>query len=250
MARRRRRRGKLLSLKSMMTFLVTFFVVSVAGLIGYSVLLERPQDLPWTDLKLSQPIGYFTGMKLAGLKGEYQKCQQLLDEFGVAYQTFPATGQNKCRRDENISLRSSGSGGISYQPAALAPSCPVVAALTVWENQVVQPAAINIFGQKVSRIRHLGSFSCRPIAGSDRWSEHATGNAIDIAAFVLEDGQLISLLEDWEGNAPKAKFLKRVRNGSCALFATVLSPEYNAAHADHFHFDQASRGVTGYGLCR
>jgi hypothetical protein len=32
------------------------------------------------------------------------------------------------------------------------------------------------------------------------------------------------------------------------MFGTVLSPEYNAAHADHFHLDQAAR--TFGGVCR
>ena len=250
MVKRRRRRGYLKAVKSVLVFAVTFSLVTVAVLIGYSTLLDRPQDLPWTALELDQPVGYFTGQKLAGLEGEYQKCQQLLDDAGVAYQPFPPTGQDQCRRDENISLLSSGAGRISYEPSVLAPSCPVVAAMTVWENQVVQPAAFAIFGQKIARIRHLGSFSCRPIAGSDNWSEHATANAIDIAGFVLEDGQVISLLQHWDGDNPKANFLKQVRDGSCGLFATVLSPDYNAAHADHFHFDQASRGGLGYRLCR
>jgi hypothetical protein len=79
------------------------------------------------------------------------------------------------------------------------------------------------------------------------WSEHATGNAIDIAAFVLEDGRRISVLGDWEAEGEKARFLKAVRDDACDIFATVLSPDYNAAHADHFHFDQGGRW---FGACR
>ncbi len=230
---------------------MTFMLATVSALIGYSILLEdRPQDLPWTELRLDQPIGFFTGRKLAGLDGEYGTCQRLLDQAGVSYRPFPATGANQCRRDQNISLLSSGEGGVQYSPSRLAPSCPVVAALTIWENQVVQPAAIEFFGQKVSQIKHLGSFSCRPIAGTDNWSEHANANAIDIAGFTLADGQEILLINHWESSDAKAQFLKKVRDGSCNLFATVLSPDYNAAHADHFHLDQAKRSRIGYRMCR
>ena len=99
-------------------------------------------------------------------------------------------------------------------------------------------------------VRHLGSFSCRPIAGTDQWSEHATANAIDIAGFNLADGQKISLINDWSGDEKRVAFLREIRDGACDLFSTVLSPDYNAAHADHFHLDQASRGATGYRICR
>lgn len=234
-----------------MTFLVTFFVVMVAALLVYSTILkDRPQDLPWTKLDLDEPIGFFTGRKLARLDGQFAYCRNLLDEAGISYQPLPPTGRDQCQRVQNINLPPKGVRGIRYEPSRLAPSCPVVAALAIWEHQVVQTAAIQFFGQKIIRIRQMGSFNCRPIAGSNRWSEHATGNAVDIAGFTLANGEEISLLSHWEGDDPKARFLRAVRNGSCDLFATVLSPDYNAAHADHFHFDQARSGGFGYRLCR
>ncbi|PTS74531.1 extensin, partial [Sphingomonas sp. HMWF008] len=85
---------------------------------------------------------------------------------------------------------------------------------------------------------------------SESWSEHSTADAVDIAAFVLADGRRISVLEDWRGNGPEATFLHRVRNGACRLFATTLSPDYNAAHANHLHLDQAVRGGMGWTVCR
>jgi hypothetical protein len=82
------------------------------------------------------------------------------------------------------------------------------------------------------------------------WSEHSTANAVDIAAFRLEDGTRISVLSDWEAQGAKAGFLRDVRTGACDLFATVLSPDYNEAHRDHLHFDQARRGAMGWRGCR
>ena len=94
----------------------------------------------------------------------------------------------------------------------------------------------------------------RVIAGiygrdSGDWSEHATANAIDIAGFVIEDGTRISVLRDWDAGE-RGRFLDDVRDGACDLFATVLSPDYNAAHRDHLHLDQASRGAFGWRACR
>ena len=114
----------------------------------------------------------------------------------------------------------------------------------------MQPAAAELLGSRVERIEQIGAYSCRRIGGgeSGRWSEHATGNAIDIAAFVLEDGQRIAVVGDWRGERPEGRFLHRVRDGACEIFGTVLSPDYNEAHRDHLHLDQAARGFGSY--CR
>ena len=80
------------------------------------------------------------------------------------------------------------------------------------------------------------------------WSEHATGNAIDIAGFELKDGRVISILQDWDGEEARARFLRVARDEACDLFGTVLSPDYNAAHRDHFHLDQQDRAFGG--ACR
>jgi hypothetical protein len=104
----------------------------------------------------------------------------------------------------------------------------------------------------VAAVDHAGSYSCRRIYGRSegRFSEHATADALDITGFRLADGTRISVLRDWESGGPKTAFLHDVRDGSCRLFATVLSPDYNAAHADHLHLDQAERGKVGWSLCR
>jgi hypothetical protein len=131
-------------------------------------------------------------------------------------------------------------------------SCPVAAALTVLEREVLQPAAVRHFGKAVARIDHAGSYSCRRLYGRDEgpYSEHATAEAIDLLGFQLEDGTRISVLRDWGSEGAEAAFLREVRDGSCRLFATVLSPDYNAAHADHLHLDMAERGRTGWSVCR
>ena len=102
----------------------------------------------------------------------------------------------------------------------------------------------------VARVEHFGAYSCRRLYGRNEgpWSEHATGNAIDIAAFVLEDGRRIGVAGDWRNDDAEAAFLHSARDAACEVFGTVLSPDYNAAHADHLHFDQAARGFGA--VCR
>jgi hypothetical protein len=122
----------------------------------------------------------------------------------------------------------------------------------LFERDVLQPAAQRHFGQRVAIIDHAGSYSCRRLYGRTEgaFSEHATADALDITGFRLADGTRISVVRDWESGGAKGRFLRDVRDGSCRLFATTLSPDYNAAHADHLHLDQAQRGKIGGSLCR
>lgn len=220
-------------------------------LLAYGGLRHRPQDLPWTRLDLAQPPGLFTGRKLAALARDGSDCRALLDRAGIAYSASQPSGSGQCAHADAVRLRPE-AGAILYRPASVAPACPVVAALKLWEWHVVQPAARRICGRPVRAIRHLGSYNCRRLYGRSQgnFSEHATANAIDIAGFLLDDGRSISLLHDWTGQGRDARFLRAVRDGACPLFSTVLSPDYNAAHRDHFHLDQAERGALGWRSCR
>ena len=145
-----------------------------------------------------------------------------------------------------------GSEPIGFRPAGVVTSCSVAAGLYLVETRVIQRAALRHLGSRVTAIDHAGSYSCRRLYGRSEgaYSEHATADAIDILGFRLANGQRVSVLRDWGGATPKAEFLREVRDGSCRLFSTVLSPDYNAAHADHLHLDQAERGSFGWRGCR
>jgi hypothetical protein len=228
-------------------------LLGLAGLLLYGRARDHPEDLPWTKLDLAQPVGAFTGRKLAALSGQGAQCRALLSRAGVRFTELPARASGaQCGYRDAVRFRSGGALDISYAPLSLGTSCPVAAALAMWEWQVVQPAAIRQFGSKVARIEHFGSYSCRRIYGRSEgaWSEHSSANAIDIAGFQLENGRRVSVLRDWADTGAKGAFLKDIRDGGCQLFTTVLSPDYNAAHHDHLHLDQANRGQWGWRACR
>lgn len=217
------------------------------------MMREHPERFPWTELSLRDPIGPFTGTKLAALGDESRRCLALLRDTGMAETPFaqPIPDDSRCRFTDGVRIRPESDRSIDYSPAALVTSCPVAAALALWERDVVQPAARRHFGSRVVRIDHAGSYSCRRLYGKaeGRFSEHATADAIDIIGFRLADDRRVTVLRDWGGDAAEAAFLREVRDGACKLFATVLSPDYNRAHADHFHLDQAQRGAAGFGVC-
>ena len=232
-------------LRNMTAAIVLAALTLTLLLLLYAMVRDRPQDLPWTKLDLSQPIGLFTGRKLAALTDDFAACRKALDKAGVRYTALaPLSEQSgQCGYEDVVRFSAGDPRRIGLAPSDLGMSCPVAAALTVWEWEVVQPAAQRHFGQKVAEIEHFGSYNCRRMYNREgaSWSEHATADAVDIAAFRLADGTRITLVGDWDTKGSKARFLKDVRDGACGVFSTVLSPDYNAAHRDHFHLDQAKR---------
>ena len=231
----------------------------VLGLVGLAILLlwgharRHPEDMPWTEVDLTRPIGAFTGRKLAGLRGDAPRCHALLARAGIRFTALPPRRAGaECGHDGAVRFIPGGSLRIAWRPDDLGTSCAVAAGLALWEWHVVQPAALRRFGRRVAAIEHYGSYSCRRVYGRSEgpWSQHATANAVDIAAFRLEDGTRIAVLADWRGSAPSAGFLRDVRGGACRLFTTVLSPDYNEAHRDHLHLDQAPQGTLGWRACR
>lgn len=233
--------------------IVVLAVVATVALTAIGYARRHPENLPWTQLDLTRPVGMFTGRKLAALREDPALCPELLREAGVQYDSLPPhDGGPHCSYSDAVRLGDDGARTIALRPAEAGLSCPVAAALALWEWHVVQPAAARHFGGRVASIDHFGGYSCRRVNNreEDDWSEHATANAIDIAAFRLADGRRISIVDDWNGAPAEAAFLREVRDGGCRLFATVLSPDYNEAHRDHLHFDQARRGARGWRGCR
>ncbi len=125
-------------------------------------------------------------------------------------------------------------------------TCNLAANFAAWARYGVQPAARVVFGAEIEKIETFGTYNCRPIAGSGKLSEHAHSNAIDVSAFVLSDGRRITVQQGWHGDQQTRQFLSLIHASACKRFNTVLSPDYNAAHHDHFHFDMGGRG----GFCR
>ncbi len=224
---------------------VGLLLLAAIVMAGRGWLIDNPQHDPWAPLELAHQPGWATETKLAALRSDVAACRAVLERGDVAFEVLPPSGEGQCRREDRMAL-----GGDRMVPAAPQMTCPVATGLEMWLRHEVEPAAREMLGSPLVQIEHLGTYSCRRIYGTEtgNWSEHSTGNAIDIAAFVLKDGRRISLLADWHTADEEARFLRAVRDSACDMFGTVLGPDYNAAHADHFHLDQEARGFGG--VCR
>ncbi|MGB3124582.1 MAG: extensin family protein [Pseudomonas sp.] len=191
---------------------------------------------PWAPLDVRAAPNLLTRFKLGRLQDDPALCDQVLKTSGLRVSHQADTPADAACPLRNV-LRVQG-GEVALSSSFLA-SCPLAVAFALFERHSLQPAAQAVFGQAVTRVDHLGSFACRNIynRADGQLSQHASANALDIAGFRLADGRSISVLKDWPGEGDNARFLRQVRQGACDDFNAVLSPDYNAAHRNHFHVD-------------
>jgi hypothetical protein len=237
--------------KRLRPYLIWFGIavlLTLAAIRGMEWLRAHPEHVPGVRFELAHPQGWATHRKLMGLVSADSACFSAFDRANVGYERRPVVGTAMCRASQRMILTGN-KFAPTMRPSNAAPGCAVTAAMVLWNRDVVQPLALRHFGQKVVALENLGSYNCRKIAGVQAQSEHSTANAIDISAFVLADGTRITLADDWRDGGKKAAFLHAVRDGSCDLFSTALSPDYNQAHANHFHLDMAVRAA-GWSICR
>lgn len=224
---------------------------TLAALLLACLMIVRPEDVPkawqpWSPLDLRAVPNMVSHWKLRSLSLRPDACRAALRAATAGARMMPDRNDSEiCHIRNRVSLT-------RLSDAKLSPvetRCTIAARLLSWEAHVLQPAARTHLGAEVERLHHYSSFSCRRMrtssGGSDRMSQHATANAIDVSGFTLSDGRKISLRRDWSGDGAKARFLREARDGLCDWFNIVLSPDYNALHADHFHADMGR-----YLVCR
>lgn len=302
-------------------------------------------------------------------------CLKRLAPLGAEVEVSTPVKQEACGAPAPVMLKRIGLGAnrVEFQPPPML-NCAMVASLHAWVEKTLQPAAQDMLGSSITRIRSASGYACRNRVGTavhnDRLSEHALANAIDISGFTTADGRNIDVVRNWGPNArdirrkeielaegriaaakkqreqleaavkaerekveedrfrlrpvpkdaaakkerqkaqadlkqrekelrdrqtelrqaenaeereheqrraldrdnsrpmvpkrgrvtdasgrtipvatssednkrpPEATFLRRLHEGACSVFGTVLGPEANEAHRDHFHFDLAQR---------
>ncbi len=155
-------------------------------------------------------------------------------------------GPSVCGALRPFSVSATAQGWVQLRPAALL-RCPMIPAVDHWVQRVVMPAARYHLGVPVIELKVAASYSCRPMnhVNGARLSEHGHANAIDISGFVLANGHTITVKTGWWGAFAERNFLRAVHQGSCDVFTTVLGPNYDANHRDHFHLDLARHGRDG-----
>ena len=198
---------------------------------------------PWAPLDVKAAPNWLTGFKLMRLRSNPELCAQVLSNAGLRVTAQADSPGAKCPLIGAVRVQG---GEVALSSSFLA-SCPLAVAYAMFERHTLQPAAQSVYGQRVARLDHLGSFACRNVYNreSGALSRHASADALDISGFRLADGRSISVLKDWPKQNQDAQFLRQVRDGACEAFSVVLSPDYTAAHRNHFHVD-----VGRWSVCR
>lgn len=215
------------------------FAAIAAALVALALHLSwiriPPNWAPWSDAQLDEKPGWFARLQINSLSTEPAACRAALDQSRMSYEALPDRPmKNGCGLSAGVRIEKSHipySGGFQS-------TCALAAGL-YWYEASLDDAARRHLGSGVARIDHLGSYACRDIGGGSggRRSQHATANAFDIAGFRLKNGESVSVLRDWGKDTAEGRFLADAHASACRFFNTVLGPDYNAAHADHFHLD-------------
>lgn len=155
-------------------------------------------------------------------------------------------GPGQCGAQQPFEMSAADNGRIAMRPTALL-RCPMIPAVEHWVQTHVATAARRHFGIPVVEMKVAASYGCRPMNGISgaKLSEHGHANALDISVFILADGRQVSVRQGWYGDPRERAFLRDVHQGACNTFTTVLGPNADSFHRDHFHMDLARHGRTG-----
>jgi hypothetical protein len=175
----------------------------------------------------------------AAMPGEETACRERLKILGVEFEDRKAEHDTDvgCSIPYPVVVKTLGKA-VEIKPAAEL-NCRMAEAAARFMAEIVQPAAKAELGAEVKSVNQASAYICRPRHNGGKISEHAFGNALDIAAFILSDGTRVEI-----GAATpqkQVKFLDHVRKAACGPFKTVLGPGADADHARHLHFDLEPR---------
>ncbi|MEM1266379.1 MAG: extensin family protein [Pseudomonadota bacterium] len=219
----------------------------VTSLAGLGLLLwfaatvaSDPRWWPWAPLDPLASPGPMTSLQLAKTASDPALCHPALDR--IAGRTVQRLAERvdgpTCHIRTRVEL--SRLGAVTLAPVET--RCETALRLAMWTRHVLQPAALAHLGSPIVEVLHLSSYACRRIrttAGiGASMSAHATARAIDISGVRLANGRVVPLLGRWSGAGADQAFWRAARDGACPYFRTVLSPDYNVLHADHFHLEQ------------
>jgi hypothetical protein len=185
----------------------------------------------------------------------YQSACPALLKGTIEAKILPPISDDECGERSPLALKSI----LSTKPVTLSSSpkinCRVANAMVEWVEKINTAAEV-AYDSSVSVILSGNGYQCRRRNNlpDGKISEHGFANAIDITGFELNNGDDILIKRDWD-NDPEAPtvnglFLRTIHKAACNTFTTVLGPESNQFHSDHFHFDLGCHGKTcTYLLC-
>jgi len=230
-------------------FLVVTAIVVAGSALWFGAITIPSRFNPWAPIDIADAPNLLTKYKLKRLADDPQQCLATLETTPLRF--TPQADREVGPQCEFRNVVRVTSSSVTYSSGFVA-TCPLAVGLALFERHALQPAAEAVFGRRVTDVTHLGTYACRNVYGREtgRRSQHASANAIDLAGFRFDDGKTVTLQRDWgDDDGPalsqEARFLRDLKRRACRVFPTLLGPEYNAAHHNHFHLDMG-----GFRICR
>ena len=181
------------------------------------------------------------------------ECQARLDARHATFSFTPPVAEGACAIPLPVRLRALAIGDddvpLTGDPVL---DCRLAERLADWIANVVAPLARHHLGAGLAAVETGPGYVCRNRnnEAAGKLSEHAKGNALDIAAFALRDGSRVAVRPPDQLTPAAATFLAAVRTTACGYFLTVLGPGSDASHAEHLHVDLGLHGRTAnYRIC-
>jgi hypothetical protein len=266
---------------------------------SFSYATEPPKGAAYTPPAAAAATGSSGRWTTAEIVAAKSECLALLDGVEAEISYLPPISEGSCGLPQPIELRAFGKPRVKVDPPAIL-NCAMVASLSRWFVESVQPEASAQFKSPIVSVQNVGAYSCRAYPDPKRRNEHAKGNAIDISGFTTSDGMTITVAKSWgpslrhlltappgpgsdtlapsdpglrESNSGKGAdairaariaeaarrgiampkpsttegiFIHAIHDAACKIFGTVLSPEANDDHNEHFHLDMAQRPGDSY----
>jgi hypothetical protein len=176
------------------------------------------------------------------------QCENLLSGAIYEFEPLKPVRNGVCGTPAPVELNAVSAGQtVAIRPAAKL-NCRMASHFQRWMVEIVQPSAKTHLETEIAGVVNVASYHCRTRYNdpTQRMSQHAFFNALDLSAFITAKGAQITIEKSWEGDTPESRFLKEIHAGACKIFGTVLGPEANAAHRDHFHLDMTKRRHSSY----
>ncbi|MER0237357.1 extensin family protein [Fulvimarina sp. MAC8] len=210
---------------------------------SYAALEKRPAPKLEEPVKQRAPLVHKTPSGWRNLPKKEALCRAALVQLGVEFtEPAPIRASKSCGVPYPVKVTRIAKG-VAMSPAATL-NCDAAFRISRWVDKEVKRAAHSTLGTRVAAIKNSSSYRCSRVAGSGGISQHASGNALDVAAFVMADGTEIDVEKKGIFSPREKAFQNDVRGSGCRWFGTVLGPGYDYLHRNHFHLDARERKKT------
>ena len=204
-----------------------------------------PPPLPRTKPVVSAPRNAVSG----------EACLAALTTSGVEFETVATpVGNGLCQVEVPVRLHSAPTPrGRIVLPDRPLLNCRFARQFALWLSDSAAAVVFARMNATLARTSTGPGYECRGRNGgiSAKLSEHAFGNAVDIATIATADGRTIQIADAAVTTSPAFHLLRGLRVAACGYFSTVLGPGADAAHASHFHFDTGLHGKSQtYRICQ